>query len=137
MAVDFTESFFFDARAILSRKGFPEINPWGFLYPLTWSVWAALLVALAVVWLATVLVGRRPGASVSLDWAGEVFLQNVRVFLNQGGLMLSKRRAKSSGIRKQWEGNYLLSGRDIVLISGWTIVWKRKGAQCYCCTFFV
>ncbi|XP_063859246.1 glutamate receptor ionotropic, delta-1-like [Scylla paramamosain] len=84
MAVDFSESFFYDARSILSMKGTPEINPWGFLFPLTGTVWGAMAVALGMVWLATLLVGRRPGASVSLRWAGEMFLQNVRVFLNQG-----------------------------------------------------
>ncbi|MPC44647.1 Glutamate receptor U1 [Portunus trituberculatus] len=82
--VDFTESLFFDARGILSRKGTPEIDPWGFLYPLTGSVWAAVAAALAVVWLVMMMVGRRPGGVVSVSWAAEVFLQNVRVFFNQG-----------------------------------------------------
>ncbi|KAK8407418.1 hypothetical protein O3P69_002147 [Scylla paramamosain] len=49
--VDFTDSFYFDDRAILAKKGEPEIDPWGFLYPLTDSVWAALAGVLAVVWL--------------------------------------------------------------------------------------
>ncbi|KAK8407422.1 hypothetical protein O3P69_002151 [Scylla paramamosain] len=83
-AVDFSTLICFDGRSILSRKGTPEINPWGFLFPLTGTVWVTVAAALAVVWLATLLVGRRPGASVSLTWTGEVFLQNVRVFLNQG-----------------------------------------------------
>lgn len=82
--VDFTESLFFDARGILSKKGIPEIDPWGFLYPLTWSVWVALALALVLVWLGTAMVGRRPGQAVSLGWAGKVLLQNVRVLLNQG-----------------------------------------------------
>ncbi|XP_063859240.1 glutamate receptor ionotropic, delta-1-like [Scylla paramamosain] len=83
-AVDFSTLISFEARSILSRKGTPEINPWGFLFPLTGTVWSTVAAALAVVWLATLLVGRRPGASVSLTWTGDVFLQNVRVFLNQG-----------------------------------------------------
>ncbi|KAK8407421.1 hypothetical protein O3P69_002150 [Scylla paramamosain] len=83
-AVDFSTLISFEARSILSRKGTPEINPWGFLFPLTGTVWGTVAAALAVVWLATLLVGRRPGASVSLTWTGDVFLQNVRVFLNQG-----------------------------------------------------
>lgn len=84
MAVDFTESFFFDHRAIISRKGIPEIDPWWFLYPLTESVWAAVMAILVIVWLAIVLFGRRSGDAFSVDWAGDVFLQSVRVFLNQG-----------------------------------------------------
>lgn len=59
--MDFTESLFFDARRLLSRKDVPEIDPWGFLYPLTGTVWAAVTAALAVVWLAAMLVGWRPG----------------------------------------------------------------------------
>ncbi|XP_045130698.1 glutamate receptor ionotropic, delta-1-like [Portunus trituberculatus] len=83
-AVDFSAFISLNARSILSRKGIPEINPWGFLFPLTGTVWGAVAAALVVVWLTTLLVGRRSGGSVSLRWAGEVFLQNVRVFLNQG-----------------------------------------------------
>ena len=91
-AVDFSALINFEARLILSRKGTPEINPWGFLFPLTGTVWGAIAAALAGVWLTTLLVGRRPGGCVSLRWAGEVLLQNVRVFLNQGGLMLWARK---------------------------------------------
>lgn len=92
--MDFTDPLFFDTHGILSRKGVPEINPWGFLHPLTGSVWASMAVALIVVWLATMLIGRRRGVNVSLGWAGKVFLQNVRIFLNQGELLLSSKRVK-------------------------------------------
>ena len=95
VAVDFTDPLFFDTHGILSRKGIPEINPWGFLYPLTGSVWASLAAALTVVWLGTILIGRRSGADVFPGWAATAFLQNLRVFFNQGGSMLSSRREKS------------------------------------------
>lgn len=85
--IDFTESLFWDPRGLLSSKGRPEIDPWGFLYPLTGSVWAAVAAAMVMVWLVTMLVSRQPGGAVSLAWAGELFLQNVRVFLNQGELL--------------------------------------------------
>lgn len=85
--MDFTESIFYDARGILSRKGVPEINPWGFLYPLTGSVWAAVAAALAVVWLVTMMMGHRPGCTVSSAWAGKLLLQNLRVLLNQGNYL--------------------------------------------------
>ncbi|XP_063860655.1 probable glutamate receptor [Scylla paramamosain] len=97
-AVDFSTFLSFDGRSILSRKGTPEINPWGFLFPLTGTVWGTVAAALAVVWLVTLLVGRRPGASVSLNWTGEVFLQNVRVFFNQGWFTLWARKAARSRI---------------------------------------
>lgn len=84
--VDFTDSFYFDDRSILSKKGEPEIDPWGFLYPLTESVWAAVVAVLAVVWLVMMVVGHRPKGHAFLDWSGGLLLENIRVFLNQGKL---------------------------------------------------
>ncbi|XP_045131518.1 glutamate receptor ionotropic, delta-1-like [Portunus trituberculatus] len=81
--VDFTESLYFDDRAILAKKGEPEIDPWGFLYPLTDSVWAALAGVLAVVCLMLGIVSRRPKVVTLLDWSIELLLENMRVFLNQ------------------------------------------------------
>ncbi|KAG0725621.1 Glutamate receptor ionotropic, delta-1 [Chionoecetes opilio] len=81
--VDFTDSFYFDDRSILSKKGEPEIDPWGFLYPLTESVWAAMAVVLAAVWLVLTVVSRRPRGAALLDWSGELLLENIRVILNQ------------------------------------------------------
>ncbi|XP_063860094.1 probable glutamate receptor [Scylla paramamosain] len=81
--VDFTDSFYFDDRAILAKKGEPEIDPWGFLYPLTDSVWAALAGVLAVVWLTLWMVSRRPKVVTLLDWSIKLLLENMRVFLNQ------------------------------------------------------
>ena len=86
--VDFTDSLYFDDRAILSKKGEPEIDPWGFLYPLTESVWATMAAVLAVVWLVMVGIGQRPKGATPLGWSGELLLENIRVFLNQGKLEL-------------------------------------------------
>nr|XP_053632772.1 probable glutamate receptor [Cherax quadricarinatus] len=46
--VDFTEAIFIDYWRILGARGRPEVDPWGFLFPLTPVVWAAILVALLV-----------------------------------------------------------------------------------------
>ncbi|KAK8407419.1 hypothetical protein O3P69_002148 [Scylla paramamosain] len=81
--VDFTESLYFDDRAILAKKGEPEIDPWGFLYPLTDSVWAALAGGLVVVWLTLGMMSHRPKVATLLDWSIELLLENMRVFLNQ------------------------------------------------------
>ena len=86
--MDFTDSFYFDDRAILAKKGEPEIDPWGFLYPLTDSVWAALAGVLVVVWLMLGMVSRRPKVATLMDWSVELLLENLRVFLNQGKLRL-------------------------------------------------
>lgn len=82
--IDFTESFHFGDYTILSRKGEPEIDPWGFLYPLTESVWAAVVAALVVAWLVTMVMARRPWDVMPSSWAGELLLQHLRVFFNQG-----------------------------------------------------
>lgn len=82
--VDFTDSFYFDDRSILAKKGVAEINPWGFLYPLTESVWAVMGVVLALVWLLSMVLLRRPKAVGLVDWSGELLLENIRVLLNQG-----------------------------------------------------
>lgn len=92
--VDFTESLFFDARGLLSSKGVPEIDPWGFLYPLTWLVWAAVAAAVGVVCAATAVLGRQRGGVVSVEWLGGVLFQDVRVFFNQGWSVLSPEREK-------------------------------------------
>lgn len=82
--VDFTESLFFDARSLLSSKGIAEIDSWGFLYPLTWLVWAAVAASVCVVCAATAVLGRWRGGGVSGEWLGDVLFQDVRVFFNQG-----------------------------------------------------
>ncbi|KAK8407428.1 hypothetical protein O3P69_002157 [Scylla paramamosain] len=98
----------------VSRKGTPEIDPWGFLYPLTGSVWAAVAAGLAVVWLVMLVVGRRPGGVVSVSWAAEVFLQNVRVFFNQGltGVVLG-------------QGGVLMLGSWVVVAA--VVFWSYTG----------
>ncbi|XP_050727669.1 probable glutamate receptor [Eriocheir sinensis] len=82
--VDFTESFYFDDRSILAKKGVPEIDHWGFLYPLTSSVWAAMMAVLAMVWVLSMVLLRRPKGVGLLGWWGELLLENIRILLNQG-----------------------------------------------------
>ncbi|XP_069957605.1 probable glutamate receptor [Cherax quadricarinatus] len=46
--VDFTVPILIDYWRILAARGRPEVDPWGFLFPLTPLVWAAILAALMV-----------------------------------------------------------------------------------------
>lgn len=87
--VDFTESFYFDDRSILAKKGVPEIDSWGFLNPLTESVWMAIAAVLAVMWVLSMVLLHRPKDAGLLGWSGELLLENIRVFLNQGEIHLS------------------------------------------------
>ncbi|KAG7153856.1 Glutamate receptor-like 50, partial [Homarus americanus] len=62
-AVDYLHHITHDYASMLNGKGRPEINPWGFVFPLQPLVWAALLAALVVAWLAIVLMGTKPVGS--------------------------------------------------------------------------
>lgn len=53
--VDYTTPVVSDSLRIMGGRGKPEVNPWGFLLPLTPLVWAVILAALVMV-LATVLL---------------------------------------------------------------------------------
>ncbi|XP_069957608.1 probable glutamate receptor [Cherax quadricarinatus] len=46
--VDFTVPILIDYWRILAARGRPEVDPWGFLFPLAPLVWAAILAALMV-----------------------------------------------------------------------------------------
>lgn len=84
--VDYTTSLHFGDRNILSRKGEPEIDPWGFLYPLTVLVWVTVAATMVLAWLVTMVVARRPRNVTPFGWAGTLLLQHLRVFFNQGTL---------------------------------------------------
>ena len=44
--VDFTYPVTFETNRIIGSRGIAEVDPWGFLLPLTPLVWVAILVAL-------------------------------------------------------------------------------------------
>nr|XP_053636397.1 uncharacterized protein LOC128691588 [Cherax quadricarinatus] len=54
--VDFTVPIFIDYWKILGVRGLPEVDPWGFLFPLAPLVWAAILVMLVVLAAAVFLM---------------------------------------------------------------------------------
>ncbi|ROT84852.1 olfactory ionotropic receptor IR7 [Penaeus vannamei] len=58
-AVAFVDTMSFMKARILAGKGSPEMNPMGFLYPLSPTLWAVLFATLLAVWAAT-LVLRSP-----------------------------------------------------------------------------
>lgn len=93
--MDYTASLHYGDRKILSRKGKPEIDSWGFLYPLTSSVWVAVVASLALAWLVTLVLVRRPRNITPFTWAGRLLLSYLRVFFNQGALV-SRLRVYSS-----------------------------------------
>lgn len=47
-AADFTSTIWMDNMRIVSGRGSPEVDPWGFLFPLRPMVWTALTATLLV-----------------------------------------------------------------------------------------
>ncbi|XP_071526274.1 probable glutamate receptor [Panulirus ornatus] len=102
--VDYTRSFFFDHQVIFSAKGLPEINPWGFFFPLAPAVWATLMAVMMISWIAAVVLGRQPKGSGGLIYASDLFFHNLRVILRQDMTMK------------------LLSVRERLVVGGWLLV---------------
>ncbi|XP_071525276.1 probable glutamate receptor [Panulirus ornatus] len=102
--VDFTRSFYFDDRSILVSKGVPEVDPWGFLFPLASTVWAALLAVLVVSWLAIVVLSHFPRDSGRFRWILDLLLLHLRIILHQDITM------KLSGVRER------------LVVGGWLLV---------------
>nr|XP_053641775.1 probable glutamate receptor [Cherax quadricarinatus] len=82
--VDFTAPIFLDYWKIMGARGVPEVDPWGFLFPLTPLVWAATLAALLLLAAVVFLVfscsslrrdDRRTWLQVTFDY--------IRIFLQQ------------------------------------------------------
>nr|XP_027221743.1 glutamate receptor 3.4-like [Penaeus vannamei] len=102
--VDFTKPILIDYARILGGKGRAEIDPWGFLLPLTPEVWAGLaalglLVILTVAFLSYLSGQRLPGRG-----SRNLYFAVVRTLLIQDAKVPPGRR---------WER---------VLLAGWMIV---------------
>nr|XP_045600623.1 glutamate receptor U1-like [Procambarus clarkii] len=85
--VDFTAPMFIDNLRILGARGRPEVNPWGFLFPLEPLVWSAILGALLVLPLTTLLMA----SCFSLNTHGHNYSlpptsAYLRILLNQNVL---------------------------------------------------
>ncbi|XP_042237313.1 glutamate receptor ionotropic, kainate 5-like isoform X2 [Homarus americanus] len=103
-AFEFTRSFFTSDVCILAGKGQPEVDPWGFLFPLEPVVWAVLIAALVVAWLAMVLLGNNNNKSSGfLKWASDTFFQHLRILLRQDMMVLYR-------------------SSEMVLVMGWMVV---------------
>ncbi|XP_063586266.1 probable glutamate receptor [Penaeus indicus] len=81
--VDFSDTLMFFNFKVMSGRGSPELNPWGFLYPLTPVVWLGLFIALVCVWLASVLLVHHALRSTWFDRVVRQFTTCLRVLLRQ------------------------------------------------------
>ncbi|KAG7160557.1 Glutamate receptor ionotropic, delta-2-like 5 [Homarus americanus] len=103
-AVDFAHHYLFDYGSMIKSKGLPEIDPWGFLFPLQPKVWAALLAGLLVAWLAILVLGHNPDGSRKVNRASDLFFQHLKVIFYQNLTIKVKR------------------GSEMVLLGGWVVV---------------
>ncbi|XP_069160802.1 probable glutamate receptor [Procambarus clarkii] len=92
--VDFTVPVMIDYWRMLGARGQPEVDPWGFVFPLEPLVWAAILGALLVLPTATLLMssglfhntgGQRNWLMFSFDYIRILLQQDIIVKDGQGG----------------------------------------------------
>ncbi|XP_047495517.1 probable glutamate receptor [Penaeus chinensis] len=83
-AADMTKAVFFDKLCIIAGRGRPESDPWGFLLPLTPSVWLALLLAMLLTCASFTALGERSADGTGLLRALGVLFMHVRALLQQG-----------------------------------------------------
>lgn len=83
-AVDYTPYLMGSNRRIVSRRGRPEADPWGFLLPLSPLVWTAILASLLGILMAMI------GLSFLTLWSSAIgkwmtdTLNLIRIILQQG-----------------------------------------------------
>nr|XP_045593542.1 uncharacterized protein LOC123755105 [Procambarus clarkii] len=81
--LDFTWPMFTVISNIVGGRGRPEVDPWGFLFPLTPLVWAAILTTLLVLPLTVFLLSSCVTMEAPGGWLEYVF-SFTRIFLQQG-----------------------------------------------------
>ncbi|XP_068230709.1 probable glutamate receptor [Palaemon carinicauda] len=82
--VDFTQPLQFSMKRLLLAKNRPEIDPWGFLFPLSSTVWGSLMIALVAVWIVSVLLEYCAEKRVGYSTAFSYLFNQVSIFLQQG-----------------------------------------------------
>ncbi|XP_037778390.1 glutamate receptor ionotropic, delta-2-like isoform X1 [Penaeus monodon] len=81
--VDFVDTISFMKARILAGKGSPEMNPMGFLYPLSPTLWAALFAMLLAVWAATLVLRSPARGSRWYTRAGHLLYSHFSTLLQQ------------------------------------------------------
>ncbi|XP_037782030.1 uncharacterized protein LOC119578533 [Penaeus monodon] len=102
--VDFTKPILIDYARILGGRGRAEIDPWGFLLPLTPEVWAGLAALGLLVILTVAFLSYLSGQHLPGRGSRHLYFGVVRTLLIQDTKVLPERR---------WER---------VLLAGWMIV---------------
>ncbi|XP_071526992.1 probable glutamate receptor [Panulirus ornatus] len=87
--VDYTRPILTETARILGSRGRPEVDPWGFLLPLTPLVWAAILTTLLVMPVIVFLLSATAGLNTRGNnlWPSKTFFGYIRVLLQQDSLV--------------------------------------------------
>ncbi|XP_066986771.1 probable glutamate receptor [Macrobrachium rosenbergii] len=83
-AVDFTQPVQFSMKRLILAKNRPEIDPWGFLFPLSPTVWGYLILSLVVVWLVTIFLEFASEKRLGYSGAFAHLFSDISVFVQQG-----------------------------------------------------
>lgn len=87
VVVDFTSVVLIQNYLILGARGTPQVDPWGFLFPLGPLVWASIFTVLLLVPFVMLSLSACAATSVfspaRYTWAGSLF-EMIRVILQQG-----------------------------------------------------
>ncbi|XP_068224022.1 probable glutamate receptor [Palaemon carinicauda] len=86
-AIDYTSPIFTDARQFVLAQNRAEVDPWGFLLPLSPMVWIGALITLGVIALVMITLGRNYRGDSAPTYAMAVFFHTYRLFFAQGFTM--------------------------------------------------
>ncbi|XP_068221326.1 glutamate receptor U1-like [Palaemon carinicauda] len=83
-AIDYTANLIFDARKFIVAQNRAKVNPWGFLFPLSPKVYLGILLALCLMAVMTIAVGKRYIQLSLGTYAYAVTFHTYRLLLQQG-----------------------------------------------------
>ncbi|XP_064103986.1 probable glutamate receptor [Macrobrachium nipponense] len=86
-AIDYTTPIFNDARKFVVGQSRAEVDPWGFLLPLTPLVWVGTLVSLLIVGFITTAIAENYKGEPLMAYATAVFFHTYRIIIVQGMTM--------------------------------------------------
>lgn len=89
--MDYTSYLVMGGYRILAARGRPEVNPWGFLLPISQFVWGVVLGALLLVTAIIILLSRYIPSDIQKSRNHFMNVHNpFRVLLQQGKLLVSR-----------------------------------------------
>ncbi|XP_069982156.1 probable glutamate receptor [Penaeus vannamei] len=122
--VDYATPILIDYARILGGRGRPEVDPWGFLFPLTQEVWMGVLVMVAVVLLVVLVLSRLSEKALQKKEEEGRVSQGTRNMYFGVFRILLQQDTKPSTCPSRTPDAKVPPGRrwERVLLAGWMIV---------------